>query len=211
MRCPRCHAKNQRGARFCLKCGANFQVACPTCGHRLPSEAVFCDQCGFKLDAPTSKKADPSSIPLHSYTPKHLAESILASKSALEGERKQVTILFADVANFTSIAEHLDPEELHQLMNGCFEILTQEIHRYEGTINQYLGDGIMALFSAPITYEDHAQRAILAALGIQQALRGYAEQARKRWGIDFRMRVGLNTGWVVVGRIGDDLRMDYTA
>lgn len=211
MRCPRCHTENQEGAKFCLTCGTNLQIACPTCGHRLPPQAAFCDQCGFQVAAPAPKKPDLSPIPLHSYTPKHLADNILASQSALEGERKQVTILFADVANFTSIAEHLDPEELHQLMNGCFEILTQEIHRYEGTINQYLGDGIMALFSAPIAYEDHAQRAILAALGIHRALKGYAEQARNRWGIDFRMRVGLNTGWVVVGRIGDDLRMDYTA
>ena len=145
------------------------------------------------------------------YTPKHLAEKILTSRSALEGERKQVTVLFADVAGFSTLSARLDPEDVHTIMDGCFEILTQQVHRYEGTINQYTGDGIMALFGAPITHEDHAVRACYAALGIQTALRDYGEAVQRRWSVSFQMRLGLNTGLVVVGRIGDDLRMDYTA
>ena len=146
-----------------------------------------------------------------SYTPKHLAEKILTSRSALQGERKQVTVLFADVAGFSALSERLDPEDIHTVMDGCFELLTQQVHRYEGTINQFTGDGIMALFGAPITHEDHAVRALHAALDIQAAMRDYGEAVQRQWGVPFHMRLGLNTGLVVVGRIGDDLRMDYTA
>jgi class 3 adenylate cyclase len=146
-----------------------------------------------------------------SYTPKHLAEKILTSRSALQGERKPVTVLFADVVGFSTLAEHLDPDDLHTLMDGCFALLTTHVHHYEGTINQYTGDGIMALFGAPIAHEDHAIRALHAALGIQATLREYGATVQQRWGVPFQMRLGLNTGLVVVGRIGDDLRMDYTA
>jgi class 3 adenylate cyclase/tetratricopeptide (TPR) repeat protein len=132
-------------------------------------------------------------------------------RSALEGERKQVTVLFADVVGFNTLAGPLDPEDVHTLMDGCFEILTQQVHRYEGTINQFTGDGIMALFGAPLMHEDHAVRALHAALGIQMALQDYREEVQKRWGVPVQMRLGVNTGLVVVGRIGDDLRMDYTA
>jgi class 3 adenylate cyclase len=135
----------------------------------------------------------------------------LKSRSALEGERKQVTVLFADVCNYTGISETLDPEDVHRIMDGCFEILTGEIHRFEGTVNQFTGDGIMALFGAPIAHEDAPQRALRAALAVQEALIPYGEEVRSRHGVDFRMRIGINTGTVVVGKIGDDLRMDYTA
>jgi class 3 adenylate cyclase/tetratricopeptide (TPR) repeat protein len=146
-----------------------------------------------------------------SYTPGHLAERILAGRSSLEGERKQVTVLFADVAGFTALSERLDPEAVHTLMDGCFAILSEQVHHYEGTINQFTGDGIMALFGAPIAHEDHAVRAAHAALGIQEALVEYGAAVERQWDVPFRMRIGLNTGPVVVGRIGDDLRMDYTA
>ncbi|MFQ5946034.1 MAG: AAA family ATPase, partial [Anaerolineae bacterium] len=145
------------------------------------------------------------------YTPKHLAEKILTSKSALEGERKQVTVLFVDVSGFTSLSERLDPEEVHGFMTRAFELMLAEVHRYEGTVNQFLGDGIMALFGAPIAHEDHGQRAVHAALGIRKALEGYQEELQRRQGIAFQVRQGLNTGLVVVGSIGSDLRMDYTA
>ena len=145
------------------------------------------------------------------YTPKHLAERILTSRSALEGERKQVTVLFVDVSGFTSIASRLDPEEVHALMARAFELMLAEVHRYEGTVNQFLGDGIMALFGAPIAHEDHAQRAVHAALGIRAALADYRTELKRERGIEFQVRQGLNTGLVVVGSIGSDLRMDYTA
>ena len=147
----------------------------------------------------------------HSYTPKFLADKILTTRSSIEGERKVVTVLFADVANYTSLSEKLDPEEVHEIMDGCFQILMDEIHRYEGTINQFTGDGVMALFGAPLAHEDHARRACHAALAIQRDLAEYAEKIEKDTGLAFQMRIGLNSGPVVVGAIGDDLRMDYTA
>src|SRR5437763_6813739 len=146
-----------------------------------------------------------------SYTPPHLAEKILTSRSALEGERKQVTVLFADVAGFTTLAEQLDPEIVHEIINRCFEGITAEVHRFEGTINQYTGDGVMALFGAPLAHEDSPRRAVHAALGIQRAIRAVAHALQAERGLGLQMRIGINTGLVVVGKIGDDLRMDYTA
>src|SRR5207253_2589566 len=144
-------------------------------------------------------------------TPKHLADKILTARSALEGERKQVTVLFADTAGFTALARDLDPEVVHEVMDHCFALLSAEVHRFEGTINQYTGDGIMALFGAPIAHEDGPRRAVHAALGMQQALRDHSQQLQAERGLGLQMRIGINTGPVVVGRIGDDLRMDYTA
>jgi class 3 adenylate cyclase/tetratricopeptide (TPR) repeat protein len=145
------------------------------------------------------------------YTPKHLADKILHSKAALEGERKQVTVLFADVPGFAAMSENLDPEAVHAIMDSAFEVILNEVHHYEGMINQFLGDGVMALFGAPVANEDHAQRALSAALAIQRELQPLADEVRRLHGATFRMRMGINTGLVVVGAIGRDLRMDYTA
>ena len=180
-------------------------MACPSCGHENPAGARFCNECGERLAAPA-----PARHP-RSYTPRHLADQILASKSALEGERKPVTVLFADVARSMELAERVDPEEWHRLLDRLFRILSEGVHRYEGTINQYTGDGIMALFGAPIAHEDHAQRACAAALEMSGELRSLARDVRRESGLDFAVRMGLNSGEVVVGSIGDDLRMDYTA
>ena len=180
-------------------------MSCPSCGHENPAQSRFCNACGARLAAPATT-AEP-----RSYTPRHLVEKILASKSALEGERKPVTVLFADVARSMELAEHLDPEEWHRLLDRLFRILADGVHRYEGTINQYTGDGIMALFGAPIAHEDHAQRACAAALEMARELEALADDLRRESGLDLAVRMGLNSGEVVVGRIGDDLRMDYTA
>jgi class 3 adenylate cyclase len=170
----------------------------------------FCGECGHDLGKP--KEAPPIDFTRpKSYTPKHLADKILAERSAIEGEQKLVTVFFADVANYTAMSEKLDPEEVHQIMDGCFRILMDEIHRYEGTINQFTGDGVMALFGAPVAHEEHAQRACHAALAIQKAMEPYGEKIKQDWEVEFKMRIGLNSGHVVVGSIGDDLRMDYTA
>jgi class 3 adenylate cyclase len=160
---------------------------------------------------PISVPAEPPGRTPLTYTPPYLAEKILTSRSALEGERKQVTVLFVDVSGFTLLSERLDPEDVHSLMTRAFELMLAEVHCYEGTVNQFLGDGIMALFGAPIAHEDHARRAVHAALGIRQALEGYQAELQRRQGISFQVRQGLNTGLVVVGSIGNDLRMDYTA
>jgi len=145
------------------------------------------------------------------YTPQHLAEKILTSRAALEGERKQVTVLFADVKGSMDLAEQVDPEAWHRILDRFFAILAEDVHRFEGTLNQFTGDGIMALFGAPIAHEDHAQRACHAALHLSEALSRYAAGLRRTEGLNFAVRMGLNSGEVVVGKIGDDLRMDYTA
>ena len=210
MRCLNCRFDNPQGMQFCGKCGAALERVCPKCNFRNPSDFMFCGKCAHSLAQPQEFPPVDYNQP-KSYTPKFLADKILTARSSIEGERKLVTVLFADVAHFTSISEKLDPENVHSLMDGCFKLLMEEIHRYEGTINQFLGDGIMAIFGAPVTYEDHAQRACQAALAIQRALVDYGERIKKVHDTDFKMRIGLNTGQVVVGKIGDDLRMDYTA
>jgi class 3 adenylate cyclase/tetratricopeptide (TPR) repeat protein len=187
-----------------------MELECPNCKARIPLGKRFCGKCGHDLTIPREAPPLDLSKP-HSYTPKFLADKILTTRSSVEGERKLVTVLFADVANFTAISEKLDPEEIHEIMDGAFRILMEEIHRYEGTINQFTGDGVMALFGAPLSHENHAQRACHAALSIQNALSLYSQKLREETSIDFRMRLGLNSGPVVVGAIGDDLRMDYTA
>jgi len=161
-------------------------------------------------DSSTLRRFDPSTAPA-SYTPKHLADKILTARSALEGERKQVTVLFADVKGSMELAEQLDPEEWHRILERFFQILTDGVHRFEGTVNQYTGDGIMALFGAPIAHEDHAQRACYAALHLRDELRRFSQELRRQRGLDVATRIGIHSGDVVVGKIGDDLRMDYTA
>jgi class 3 adenylate cyclase len=214
MKCPNCQTENPETNKFCRECGVKLSKVCPHCGTEVLPQDKFCGQCGRPLGetSPLSTtavafdKAEPKS-----YIPKHLADKILSTRRSLEGERKLVTVLFADVAGYTALSEKLDPEEVHKVMEGCLQILMDEIHKYEGTINQFTGDGVMALFGAPLAHEDHAQRACYAALAIQKALAEYCRKIREDLGQEFMMRIGLNSGPVVVGSIGDDLHMDYTA
>jgi len=185
-------------------------MKCPKCRFENPEGMKFCGECGYDLRQTPEPISDVYSHP-QSYTPKHLADKILTTRSAIEGERKMVTVLFADVANYTSMSEKLDPESVHQVMDGCFKIIMNQIHNHEGTINQFTGDGIMALFGAPLAHEDHAQKACYAALSIQESLQEYKKLLNDKFGVDFNMRIGINSGPVVVGSIGNDLRMDYTA
>ncbi|MGH0028457.1 MAG: adenylate/guanylate cyclase domain-containing protein [Myxococcota bacterium] len=180
---------------------------CPACQSPNPEGSNFCNACGTRLlPAPAQAPRDP-----RAYTPAHLARRILHQRSAVEGERKQVTVLFVDLKGSVELSAGLDPEDWHRIMDRFFELWTSSIHRFEGTVNQYTGDGIMALFGAPLAHEDHAQRACHAALHLAEATRHYAQQLRRERGLDFHVRMGMNSGDVVVGRIGDDLRMDYTA
>lgn len=160
---------------------------------------------------PPTGVAMAAQAPNRDYTPRHLREQILQSRSAMEGERKQVSVLFADIQGSMELAAQLDPEQWHQILEGFFGILTEGVHRFEGSVNQYTGDGIMALFGAPIAHEDHAQRACFSALHLQRAITQYAIDVKREHGVGFSTRMGINSGEVVVGRIGDDLRMDYTA
>ena len=178
---------------------------CPTCSSANPEAARFCNQCGSRLGAPqASGERQP-------YTPKHLADRILGQRAAMRGERKRVTVLFCDLKGSTRLAQQAGAEAWHGILDRFFAILSAAVHRYEGTVNQYTGDGIMALFGAPLALEDHAQRACLAALEMQRELRRYADELRLSSGLNLSLRVGLNSGEVIVGAIGDDLRMDYTA
>lgn len=210
MKCSQCHYENPQEARFCIECGKTLDLLCSRCGVKTPAGAKFCMECGHDLNSPASSSPIDLTRP-RSYTPEYLAEKILTTRSAVSGERKSVTVLFADVANYTSIAERLDPEEVHEMMDGCFKILMGEIHRREGSVNQFTGDGVMALFGAPLAAEDHAGHACRAALCIQESLAEYGQKIAMQFGIRFSLRIGLNSGPVMVGAIGDDLRMDYTA
>ena len=207
MKCPRCQAEHPVGTRFCGRCAAPLASVCPSCGVSNPPENKFCGQCAAPLDTP----AQPRFAAPESYIPKHLAEKILTSRAALEGERKQVTILFADLKGSMELLADRDPEEARRILDPILEQMMEAVHRYEGTVNQVMGDGIMALFGAPLAHEDHAVRACYAALRMQESVKRYGEGVRRREGVLPQIRVGLNSGEVVVRSIGSDLRIDYTA
>ena len=212
MRCPRCRHDNRRGARFCRECGARFAVACPTCNAEVEPGSKFCDTCGAAVTEPASPGTAPSAFTSpDAYTPKHLADKILTSRNALEGERKQVTVLFADLKASMEMLADRDPEEARQLLDPVLERMMEAVHRYEGTVNQVMGDGIMALFGAPVAHEDHGVRACYAALDLQASMRRYTEEVRRSNGVELAVRVGINSGEVVVRTVGSDLRMDYSA
>src|SRR5204863_890669 len=176
--------------RFCGQCAAPLASLCPSCRASNPPENKFCGQCA----APLGKSAQPRFAAPESYTPKHLAERILVSKSALEGERKQVTVLFADLKGSMELLADRDPEEARRILDPILGLMMEAVHRYEGTVNQVMGDGIMALFGAPLAHEDHAVRACYAALWMQDSVKKYGEGVRKVEGIPIRIRIGLNSG-----------------
>src|SRR5882762_248198 len=210
MRCPRCQHENGPQAKFCQECAAPLARTCAKCGSELPSTAKFCPECAHPAADAVAITQGRLRSP-ETYTPKHLAEKILTFKAALEGERKQVTVLFADLKGSMELLADRDPEEARQLLDPVLERMMAVVHRYEGTVNQVLGDGIMALFGAPIAHEDHAVRACYAALAMQESVKRYAEEVRRTHGLAVQIRVGLNSGDVVVRAIGNDLHMDYSA
>ena len=212
MHCRLCQHDNRADARFCGSCGHPLSLKCAACGSDNAPGNRFCDGCGGALSAAAAPPAAMSPDP-RVYTPPHLAQKILTSHSALEGERKQVTVLFCDMANSTELVQRVGADAMHALLNQFFELALTEVHRLEGTINQFLGDGFMALFGAPLAHEDHVRRALLSAIGIRDKLKETAasgHEALRALGT-VRIRMGIHTGMVVVGKIGDNLRMDYTA
>ena len=209
MTCPRCQAPAREGARFCEQCGARLATTCPSCNAEIAQGSRFCGACGTPLAgaAPTPARfGDPQT-----YTPKHLADKILTARAQLEGERKLVTVVFADLKGSMELLADRDPEEARKLLDPVLERMMEAVHRYEGTVNQVMGDGIMALFGAPVSHEDHAVRACHAALRMQETVGWYADELRRAQGIDVQIRVGLNSGEVVVRAIDSDLHMDYSA
>ena len=208
MRCSKCGRENRAGRRFCAHCGAKLTLVCASCKAENESGEQFCGECGKSLAGLAAPVRTPDP---RSYPPDHLAEKILTSRSVLEGERKQVTVLFADVKGSMELGEKVDPEEWYRIMDRFFQILSDGVHRFEGTVDKFTGDGIMAIFGAPIAHEDHARRACYTALHLRDELRRYAEELKRTRGLSFSVRMGLNSGEVVVGTIGDDLKMVYTA
>ena len=211
MQCPRCQRENEAAAKFCEDCAEPLARTCTGCGRQLSPTAKFCPECARPTSVGASGPTPARFGSPDSYTPRHLAEKILTSKSALEGERKQVTVLFADLKGSMELLADRDPEDARKILDPVLERMMEAVHRYEGTVNQVMGDGIMALFGAPLAHEDHAVRACYAALRMQEAIRRYTEDVRRAHGVEVQIRVGLNSGEVVVRSVGSDLRMDYTA
>ena len=207
MQCPRCHAENAADSKFCGQCAGALGSLCPACSAANSPENRFCGQCA----APLRLAAPPAFLAPTEYTPRHLAEKILTSKAALQEERKQVTVLFADLKGSLEMLADRDPEDARKLLDPVLERMMEAVHRYEGTVNQVMGDGIMALFGAPIAHEDHAVRACYAALDMHGAIRRYGDEVRRTLGVRTEIRIGLHSGEVVVRAIRSDLRMDYTA
>ena len=213
MNCQQCQSENSFDAIFCDQCGARLETACPKCGEPNRQGARFCRNCGQLInhtaaEAPVTVPGVPSP---ETYVPRHLAEKILASRQSLEGERKQVTVLFADIRDSTKLVEGLDPEEAQKVIDPVLRVMMDAVHRYEGTVNQVLGDGIMALFGAPLAHEDHGVRACYAALAMQEEMRRFREDLGQSEELGLQIGIGLNSGEVVVRTISNDLNVDYSA
>ena len=222
MKCHACHVENEADAAFCDTCGAALEASCAACGAPAKPGAKFCRKCGKPLAAPgahasaaeinTARAAAQTRFASpEDYTPKFLAERILTSRAALEGELKLVTVLFADLKASMELIEDRSPEEVQRILDPFITLMMDAVHRYDGTVNQVMGDGIMALFGAPLALEDHALRACYAALNMQEMAHRHAENMRRTYGISVFIRIGINSGEVVVRSIGSDLRMDYSA
>jgi hypothetical protein len=189
MKCPRCQHDNRPQAKFCEECATPLARVCSRCGSQLSPAAKFCSECAQPVAA---GGAEPRFASPEAYTPRHLAEKILTSKSGLEGERKQVTVLFADLKSSMELLADRDPEEARKLLDAVLTLMMEAVHRYEGTVNQVMGDGIMALFGAPVAHEDHAVRACYAALRMQEAAARYGEELRRTQGLAVQVRVGAS-------------------
>ena len=222
MKCPKCQSENREGVRFCEDCGARMEIKCPSCGTFIPMEKRFCGECGHNLTIPSEPIPKPTPKDLsfdekldkiQRYLPKGLTEKILSQRDKIEGERKQVTVMFCDMEGFTNLSERLGPEEAYSIMDQVYEILIHKVHDYEGTVNEMTGDGVMALFGAPIALEDAPQRAIRSAMAIHREMARFSDRMKEdREGIPpLKMRVGIHTGPVVVGTLGNDLRVEFKA
>jgi class 3 adenylate cyclase/tetratricopeptide (TPR) repeat protein len=218
MKCPQCHTENPEARKFCKECGIKLTLICPQCGSENFPGDKFCGECGHNLSLPSEPSPKDLSLDeklakIQRYLPKGLTEKILAQRGKIEGERKQVTVLFCDMEGFTSLSERLGPEEAYSVMDQVYEILIHKVHDYEGTVNEMTGDGIVALFGAPIALEDAPQRTIRSAMAIHREMARFRDRVKQeRKGIPpLRMRIGIHTGPVVVGTLGNDLRVEFKA
>jgi class 3 adenylate cyclase/tetratricopeptide (TPR) repeat protein/ribosomal protein L40E len=217
MKCPKCQMENPETANFCGECQTKLEKVCPNCNHLNPPQFKFCNKCGSSLiipakEVPRELSFDEKLAKIQIYLPKDLTQKILAQRDKIEGERKQVTVMFCDMEGYTSLTEKLGPEEAYSMMDKVYEILIHKVHDYEGTVNELTGDGIMALFGAPIALEDAPQRAIRSALAIHQEINKFSDRIKQEKGIPtLKMRIGIHTGPVVVGTLGNDLRVEFKA
>ena len=226
MICQSCKTENPVGAKFCMDCGNALQNLCAECSTELPVDAKFCFSCGAKVGSPapvssvSSSSASQTSAAesevlsrLSQYVPPELLAKLESARAGggMAGERRVVTMLFCDIQGSTEAAGSLDPEDWAEIINGAFEHLIAPVYKYEVTLARLMGDAILALFGAPIAHEDDPQRAVLAGLEILESIKPYSEQINKKWGFDLAVRVGINTGLVVVGEVGSDLRVEYSA
>ena len=217
MKCPKCKTENLEGLKFCGECGAQLEKICPNCNFPNPPQFKFCGECGHNLTLskePLRKELsfEEKLAKIQRYLPEDLTQKILAQKDKIEGERKQVTVMFCDMEGFTTLTEKLGSEQMYSIMDQVYEILIQKVHDYEGTVNELTGDGIMALFGAPIALEDGPQRAIRSGLAIHRELTRFSDQMKQEKGIpQIKMRIGIHTGPVVVGTLGNDLRVEFKA
>jgi predicted ATPase/class 3 adenylate cyclase len=218
MQCPKCLFGNREGAKFCIECGTKLEFNCSKCSHLNPPASKFCEECGSQLNllpnqAPQELSFDEKIAKIQKYLPKGVFEKILAQKDRIEGERKQVTVMFCDMEGFTQLSEKLGPENAYTIMDQVYEILIHKVHDYEGTVNEMTGDGLMALFGAPIALEDAPQRAIRSAYAIHREMAKFTDNIKKEnQNIPpVKMRVGIHTGPVVVGALGNDLRVEFKA
>jgi class 3 adenylate cyclase/tetratricopeptide (TPR) repeat protein len=217
MKCPKCQTENPETRKFCSECGAKLLLICPQCGFENLPKDKFCGECGHDLTHPSKPilkelSFDEKLAKIQRYLPKDLTQKILAQRDKIEGERKQVTVMFCDMEGFTSLTEKLGPEEMYSVMDQVYEILIHKVHDYEGTVNELTGDGIMALFGAPIALEDAPQRAIRSALAIHREINKFSEQIKTEKRIPpIKMRIGIHTGPVIVGTLGNDLRVEFKA
>lgn len=210
--CPRCERQNPPGVAVCIHCATPLANLCPNCGFENPSGFKFCGNCGTNLLTAALARSGPEMAPpFQGQMPSHLVDKILTVRQHIEGERRTVTTLFADVVGFTSVAEKLDPETVYTIIEACVAAFCTEIYAHEGTLDKFMGDGVMALFGAPVAHEDDPARAIRCALGMQAALARINQTLVQQHGMTLQMRIGLSLGTVVVGNIGADLRMNYTA
>jgi len=217
MKCPKCQFDNREGIKFCEKCGLKMELVCHACGAKIPPDRQFCGECGHDLGLPSKPipkelSFDEKLAKIQRYLPKDLTQKILAQRDKIEGERKQVTVMFCDMEGFTSLTEKLGSEEMYSVMDQVYEILIHKVHDYEGTVNELTGDGIMALFGAPIALEDAPQRAIRSALAIHREINKFSDQLKSEKKMPpIKMRIGIHTGPVIVGTLGNDLRVEFKA
>jgi class 3 adenylate cyclase/tetratricopeptide (TPR) repeat protein len=217
MKCPNCGIENREGANFCIDCGNKLETTCAQCNHLNLPESKFCEKCGFKLIEPAEKSSrelsyDEKLKNIQKYLPEGLREKILSQKDRIEGERKQVTVLFADMEGFTALFETLGIEEAYTIMDKVYEILIHKVHDYEGVVNEMTGDGIMALFGAPVALEDAPQKAVRTAFAIHKEIAKFSDRMQQQGKtLPIKMRIGIHTGPVVVGTLGNDLRLEFKA